>query len=75
MLSQAAETAVQMFYTFRPLEWKRYINDILSLWKVNKKEIEEFIVQEKSHHPTVKFTAEIADKETNFLDTTVFQGE
>ena len=72
MLSQ---TVVQMFYTLLPLEWKRYIDDIFSLWNVDKKEIEEFIVLANSHHPTIKFTAEISDKEINFLDTTVFKGE
>ena len=67
MLSQ---TVVQMLqYTLLPLEWKRYINDIFSLWNVDKKEIEEFIVLANSHHLTMKFTAEIPDKEINFLDT------
>jgi len=41
-----------MFYTLLSLEWKRYIDDIFSLWNVNKKEIEEFIVLANSHHPT-----------------------
>ena len=59
MLSQ---TAVQMFYTLGPLEWIRYIDDIFSLWNVDKKDIEEFIVLANSHHPTMKFTAEISDK-------------
>ena len=27
------------------------------------------------HHPSIKFTAEISDKEINFLDTTVYKGE
>jgi len=30
------------------MEWKRYINDIFSLWNVDKKEIEEFIVLAKT---------------------------
>ena len=72
MLSQ---TVVQMFYTLLPIEWKRYIDNKFSLWNVDKKEIEEFIVPANSHHPTIKFTAEIPDKEQlkeiNFLDTTV----
>jgi len=51
-----------MFYTLGPLEWKRYIDDIFSLWNVDKKDIEEFIVLANSHHPTMKFTAEISDK-------------
>jgi len=53
---------------------KRYIDDKFSLWNVDKKEIEEFTVLANSHHPTVKFMAEISDKEINFLDTTVFKG-
>ena len=52
--------------------WKRYIDDIFSLWNVDKKEIEEFIVLANRHHPTIKFTAEISDKEINLLDTTFF---
>ena len=73
MLSQ---TVVQMFYTlFLSLEWERYIGDIFLLWNVDKKEVEEFIVLANSHHPTIKFTAEIPDNEINFLDTTVFKGE
>ena len=27
------------------------------------------------HHPIIKFTAEVSEKEINFLDTTVFKGE
>ena len=70
-----SRTAVRMFYTLWPLEWKRYIDDILSLWNVDKKEMEEFIVLANSHRPAIKFTAEISDKEINFLDTTVFKDE
>ena len=59
----------------KPLRWKRYIDDIFSLWNVDKEGIEEFITLANQHHPTIKFTAEISDKEINFLDTTVFKGE
>jgi len=62
-------------YTLRPLDWKRYIGGIFTLWNVDKKEIEEFIVLANSRHPTIKFTAEISNEEINFLDTTVFKGE
>ena len=51
------------------------LSNMFSLWNVDKKEIEESIVLENRHHPTIKFTAEISDKEINFLDTTVFKGE
>ena len=45
------------------------------LWNVDKKEIEDFIVLANRHHPTIKFTAEISNKEVNFLDTAVYKGE
>ena len=37
--------------------------------------IDQFILEAIRHHPTIKFTAEISGKETNFLDTTIFKGE
>ena len=35
----------------------------------------EFIALANRHHPSIKFTAEMSDKEINFLDTTVYKGE
>ena len=32
-------------------------------------------LKKNTHHPTIKFTAEISDKEITFLDTTVFKGD
>jgi len=31
--------------------------------------------QANSFHPTIKFTAEISDKEITFIDTVVYKGE
>ena len=59
---------------FRPLVWKRYIDDILSLWTIKRVEIAQIIEQANSHHPTMKFTAEICETETTFLDTTISEG-
>jgi len=59
----------------KPTEWKRYIDDVFSLWNTNREEIDQFISEANRHHPTIKFTAEISEKEINFLDTTVFKGE
>ena len=47
-----SQILVQMFYTLLPIEWKRYIDDLFSLWNVDKTEIAEFIVLANSHHPT-----------------------
>ena len=57
----------------KPLEWKRYIDDVFSLWDTAREEIAQFVLEANRHHPAIKFTAEISDKET--LDTSIFKGE
>ena len=59
----------------KPLTWKRFIDDVFCLWDTNKEEIEHFIEQANSYHPTIKFTAEVSPLETTFLDTTVYKDE
>ena len=59
----------------KPLKWKRFIDDVFCLWDTNKEEIEHFIEQANSYHPFIKFTAEVSQLETTFLDTTVYKGE
>ena len=59
----------------KPKVWKRYIDDVFSLWEVRKKDIDRFIEQANTFHPTIKFTAEISEKEITFLDTVVYKGE
>ena len=54
---------------------KRYIDDIFSLWDSTKEEIDLFISEANRQHTTIKFTADISERDTNFLDTTVFKGE
>ena len=69
------ETEILSQSLFKPLVWKRYIDDIFSLWTTNRDRIEHFIEQANNHHPTIKFTAEISDKETTFLDAYIYKGE
>ena len=59
---------------FKPLVWKRYIDDIFSLWDISREELQQFIEQANNHHPTIKFTAEISETEITFLDTVVYKG-
>ena len=59
----------------KPIVWKRYIDDVFSLWDVPKRDIDLFIQQAHAFHPTIKFTSEISEKEITFLDTTVYKGE
>ena len=55
--------------------WKRNIDDVFSLWDVNRKDMDLFIEQGNKFHPTIKFTAEISEKEITFLDTVLYKGE
>ena len=71
----AVETEILNLGKTKPLEWKRYIDDLLLLWRTERKEIDEFIALANRHHPSIKFRAEISDKEINFLNTTVYKGE
>ena len=71
----AVETEIISESSNIPLEWKRYIDDVFSLWDTKREEIDLFILDANRHHPTIKFTAEVSEKEINFLDTTVFKGE
>ena len=59
----------------KPLQWKRYIDDIFSLWDSNIQEIDLFMKQANNFHPTIKFTAEISETEITFLDTIISKGE
>ena len=43
---------------YKPLVWKRYIRDIISLLHTNKYIVNQFIEQATKHHSTIKFTAE-----------------
>ena len=61
------ETDILSQSAFRPLVWKRCIDDIFSLWTINRVEISQFIAQANSHHLTMKFTAEISDTETTIF--------
>ena len=68
----AIETEIIRLSSNKPLvRWIRYIDDIFSLWNIDKKDIGSFIELANNHHPTTKFTAEISDTEITFLDTCV----
>ena len=69
------ETEILNQIPLKPFVWKRFIDDIFSLWNGTREEITQFIEQANKHHQTIKFTAEVSETETNFLDTTVYKGE
>ena len=51
------ETQILSNSVTKPKIWKRYIDDIFTLWDVSKPDIDKFIEHANSHHPTIKFTA------------------
>ena len=68
------ETAIIDQHSTRPLLRKRYINDVFSLWDTNREEINNFTEHANNYHPTIKFTANISDKEIILLDTCIYKG-
>ena len=69
------ETDILSQSVTKPLVWTRFIDYVFSLWDINREKITKFIELANKHHPTIKFTAEISDTETTFLDTEVYKGE
>ena len=58
----------------KPILWKRFIDDIFSVWIVPEKEISNFVDFANSFHATIKFTHEMSPEKIVFLDTEVFKG-
>ena len=54
--------------SIKPIFWKRFIDDVISVWDTSRNEIEEFLLKANNFHPTIKFTAEISETETTFFD-------
>ena len=55
--------------SIKPIFWKRFIDDVISVWDTSRNAIEEFLLKANNFHPTIKFMAEISETETTFLDT------
>ena len=58
----------------KPIFWKRFIDDIFSVWTLPEKEINNFVDFANSFHATIKFTHEMSSEKIVFLDTEVFKG-
>ena len=71
----AIETRLISQSPIKPLVWKRYIDDVFSLWDINKGEIGSFIELANNHHPTIKFMADISETEITFLDTCIYKSD
>ena len=71
------ETQILNKGVIKPMIWKRYNDDIFSLYDVTKPDIDKFITHSSklTHHPTIKFTAEISNTEATVLDTVAYKGK
>ena len=69
-MAKIETTLIQQSET-KQKEWRRYIDDIFSLWDNDKKDLDHFIEQGNKFHPSIKFTAEISENEVTFLDIVV----
>ena len=61
--------------TTKPIFWKRFMDDVISMWNTSRNKIEDFLVKANSFHPTIKFRAEISETEITFLDTKMYKGD
>ena len=61
-MAKIETTLIQQSET-KPKEWRRYIDDILSLWDNDKKDVDQFTEQANKIPPAIKFTAKISDNE------------
>ena len=59
----------------KPLLWKRYYDDVISLCNTSKEEKEKFLEKVNTFHPTITFMAEISETEITFLDTKVYKDD
>lgn len=56
-------------YHLQPTLYKRYIDDCIMIWQHGRTELDRFLDHLNACHDSIKFTAEISDKEVPFLDT------
>ena len=50
----------------------RYIDDLFLIWTETKEQFKDFVTNLNSQHPSIKFSYQIFDKSSDFLDTTVY---
>ena len=74
MAKVAIETEIISQSAIKLLVWKRYIDDIFSLWDTKRGKITPLIEEANKHHSSMKFTAEVSDTEITFLDTIIYKG-
>ena len=55
--------------SLKPFSWFRFIDDVDMKWTHGPENLEIFLQEVNSFHPTIRFTAEVSNEEHVFLDT------
>ena len=56
----------------RPTLWKHFIDDIFMVWPHGHTALHQFLEHINCLHETIKFTAQLSEKEISFLDTIIY---
>lgn len=57
---------------FKPLVYKRYIDDIFMIWTHGQQKLDTFYANYNAFHPNVKFDITSSATEIDYLDLTIF---
>ena len=60
-------------FSFKPLVWWRYIDDIFLLWQHGEEKLKEFLDILNGYHPSIKFTSKCSRKQIDFLDAEIIK--
>ena len=55
--------------SLKPFSWFRFIDDVDMKWTHGPENLEIFLQEANSFHPTIRFTVEVSNEEHVFLDT------
>ncbi|XP_037101527.1 uncharacterized protein LOC119119330 [Syngnathus acus] len=58
----------------KPITYLRYLDDIWGIWGDSREEFDLFLKTLNDQHPSINLTAQVSEREINFLDTTTFKG-
>ena len=60
-------------WSFKPLVWWRYIDDIFLLWQHGEEKLKEFQDILNRYHPGIKFTSTYSRERIDFLDLEIIK--
>ena len=58
--------------TTKPIFWKRFIYDIISMWNTSRDKIEDFLLKANSFHPTIRVHLTVTTHIKNLLQCCVY---